>query len=123
MSDTLSRKVWIENLVLSCARKYGSKFAKPTEQKGYRVQLIEVSGRFHVPPTVVAQAYILRAFYSQFLTRRTPEQPDAAVWALASDGQYYIPVKFATHAVNEFRYVAVSQQTIHRIDLASPLAH
>ena len=69
------------------------------------------------------QAYILRAFYSQFLTRRTPEQPDAAVWALASDGQYYIPVKFATHAVNEFRYVAVSQQTSHRIDLASPLAH
>ena len=49
MSDTLSDKVWIENFVLSCARKYGSKFAKPTEQKGYRVQLIEVSGEFNLP--------------------------------------------------------------------------
>jgi hypothetical protein len=123
MSDALGRKVWIENLVLSCASKYGSKFAKPTEQKGYRAQLIEVSGRFNLPPIVVTKAYIIRAFYSQFLTRRTPEQPDAAVWALASDGQYYIPVKFATNAVNEFRYVAVPQQTSHRIDSETLLAH
>lgn len=49
MSDALGGKVWIENFVLSCARKYGSKFAKPTEQKGYRVQLIEVSGTVHPP--------------------------------------------------------------------------
>ena len=122
MSDALSRKVWIENFVLSCACEYGSKFAKPTKQKGYRVQLIEVSGRYNLPLIVGTQAYIMRAFYSQFLTRRTPEQPDAAVWALACDGQYYIPVKFATNVVNEFRYVVVSQQTSHRIDLAPLLA-
>ena len=65
----------------------------------------------------------MHAFYYQFLTRRTPEQPGAAIWALASDGEYYIPVKLATNAVNQFRYVAVSQQTSHRIDLASLLAH
>jgi len=64
MSDTLSPKVWIENFVLSCARKYGSKFAKPTEQKGYRVQLIEVSGGFNLPSIVVTQADIMHAFYS-----------------------------------------------------------
>lgn len=103
MSDALGRKVWIENFVHSCARKYGSKFAKPTEQKGYRVQLIEVSGMVHPPSNRFTRAYIMHAFYYQFLTRRTPEQPGAAIWALASDGQYYIPVKFATTAVNQFR--------------------
>jgi hypothetical protein len=64
MSDTLSRKVWIESFVLSCARKYGSKFARPTEQKGYRVQLIEVSGGFNVPPIVATQADVVHAFHS-----------------------------------------------------------
>ena len=49
MSDTLSRKVWIENFILSYARKYGSKFTRSTEQKGYRVQLIEVSGGTNLP--------------------------------------------------------------------------
>lgn len=80
-------------------------------------------GRFILPPIVATRAYIINAFYYQFLTRRTPEQPGAVIWALASDGQYYIPVKFATNALNEFRYVAVSQQTSHRIDSASLLAH
>jgi hypothetical protein len=55
MSDTLSRKVWIESFVLSCARKYGSKFAKATEQSGYRVQLIEVSLEFDLPPIDLTQ--------------------------------------------------------------------
>ena len=64
MSDTLGRKVWIESFILSCARNYGSKFAKPTEQKGYRVQLIEVSGGFNLPVNRCHSADIMYAFYS-----------------------------------------------------------
>lgn len=66
MSDTLSRKVWIENFILSYARKYGSKFARSTEQKGYRVQLIEVSGgtNLSVNPYYTALILCMRLFTS-----------------------------------------------------------